>query len=630
MAELGARHDELRELQRRLLILKVALLLVVGLLAIRLWGLQIQEGAYYRDLSENNRTRSVILEPARGLIYDRQGVLLANNAPSFGLYVTLEDVKNRGLLAERLVKLIGLDEALLRKKLAERTGRLVPKKLKGGLTLREAALIESHRLDLPGVMIQADSRRNYTVGATAAHVIGYVGEVSSDQLEKIESEDLHQGSLVGQYGVEKAYDRFLRGKAGQKVIEVDALGHEKRTVTVQKPEAGNDLYVTIDLRLQRLAEQLLGEEAGAIVAIDPTTGEVLALASHPTFDPNLLSRELTAKQWDAVVQNEARPMTNRATQGQYPPGSTFKIVMAAAALESNTVSPSTKIRCVGGFQFGNRLFKDWKAGGHGMMDITQALVDSCDVFFYTVGQRMGIDTIASFATQFGLGQETGIELPSERVGIVPSTAWKEKAKGQPWFPGETISASIGQGYVTVTPLQMAHLIATVANDGVSFRPRLVRAVMERATGRLQEIPAVSNGKLTVQPDTLALIKDALAGVVTRGTATRARSTLVSIAGKTGTAQAAALRTGPAKDIPKKLRDHAWFVSYAPVDEPKIAVAVLVEHMGHGGSVAAPLAKQMIEAFVKFAPEPPQEAEAPFPARPFEPALAMQISSAGAP
>ncbi|MBM4123384.1 MAG: penicillin-binding protein 2 [Nitrospira sp.] len=629
MVELGARHEELRELQRRLFILKMALLAVVGLLAIRLWNLQIQEGAYYRDLSENNRTRSVVLEPARGLIYDRHGVLLANNAPSFGLYVTLEDVKNRPALAEKLVKLIGLEEAPLRKKFAERTGRLVPKKLKGGLTLREAALIESHRLDLPGVMIQADSRRNYTVGATAAHVIGYVGEVSADQLEKIESEDLHQGSLIGQYGVEKAYDRFLRGKAGQKVIEVDALGHEKKTVMIEKPEAGNDLYVTIDIRLQRLAEQLLGEESGAIVAIDPTTGEVLALASHPVFDPNLLSRELTAKQWDVIVQNEGRPMTNRATQGQYPPGSTFKIVMAAAALESNTVNPSTKIRCVGGFQFGNRLFKDWKAGGHGMMDITQALVDSCDVFFYTVGQRMGIDTIASFAMQFGLGQETGIELPSERVGIVPSNAWKEKAKGQPWFPGETISASIGQGYVTVTPLQMAHLIATVANDGVSFRPRLVRAVMERATGRLQDIPAVSNGKLTVKPETLDLIKEALAGVVTRGTATRARSTLVSIAGKTGTAQAAALRTGPAKDIPKKLRDHAWFVSYAPVDEPKIAVAVLVEHMGHGGSVAAPLAKQIIEAYMKFGPEPQQEAEAPSPARPFETAMAMPMPQAGA-
>ncbi len=624
MQELGTRHDELRELQRRLLILKIALLLVVALLAFRLWHLQIRDGSYYRDLSENNRTRSVILEPARGLIYDRHGVLLANNAPSFGLYVTLEDVKDRTQLVKRLVDLIGLDEALLRKKLSERTSKLVPRKLKGGLTLREAAIIESHRLDLPGVMVQADSRRNYPAGVTAAHVIGYVGEVSADQLEKAESADLHQGSLVGQYGVEKAYDRFLRGRAGQKTIEVDALGHEKQTVEVQRPEAGDDLYVTIDFRLQTLAEELLGEEAGAIVALDPTTGEVLALASRPAFDPNLLSRELTTKQWEAIVQNEAHPLTNRATQGQYPPGSTFKIVMAAAALESNTVGPSTKIRCVGGFPFGNRVYRDWKTSGHGLMDVSQALVDSCDVFFYTVGQRMGIDTIASFAEQFGLGQETGVELPSERVGIVPSTAWKAKAKGQPWLPGETISASIGQGYVIVTPLQMAHLIATVANDGVSFRPRLVKAVMERATGRLQDIPAVANGTLSVKPETLELIQEALAGVVTRGTATRAKSLLVSIAGKTGTAQTAALRTGPEKDIPKKLRDHAWFVSYAPVDQPRIAVAVLVEHMGHGGSAAAPLAKQMIEAYVKFNGPASPVVEEPRPVRPAGTDLALQV------
>jgi penicillin-binding protein 2 len=590
-----------------------------------LWHLQVRDGAYYRDLSENNRTRSVILEPARGLVYDRHGVLLANNVPSFGLYVTLEDVKDRNQLVERLVNLIGLDETVLRKKLSERASKLVPRKLKGGLTLQEAAIIEAHRLDLPGVMVQADSRRNYTAGMTAAHVIGYVGEVSADQLEKAESADLHQGSLVGQYGVEKAYDRFLRGKAGQKMIEVDALGHEKRTVMVQRPEAGDDLYMTIDIRLQKLAEGLLGEEAGAIVALDPTTGEVLALASRPAFDPNLLSRELTAKQWEAIVQNETHPLTNRATQGQYPPGSTFKIVMAAAALESNTISPSTKVRCLGGFPFGNRVYRDWKAGGHGLMDVSQALVDSCDVFFYTVGQRMGIDTIATFAEEFGLGQETGIELPSERVGIVPSTTWKEKAKGQAWLPGETISASIGQGYVIVTPLQMAHLIATVANDGVSFRPRLIRAVMERATGQRQEIPAVANGKLTVRPETLELIREALAGVVTRGTATRAKSSLVSIAGKTGTAQTAALRTGPEKDIPKKLRDHAWFVSYAPVERPRIAVAVLVEHMGHGGSAAAPLAKQMIEAYMTFSNQPEPVTASQEPVRPPGGALAMQVA-----
>ncbi len=623
MSQFGTQQEELREIQRRLTILKIALLAIVGLLALRLWHLQVRDGAYYRDLSENNRTRTVILEPARGLIYDRRGGLLANNVPSFGLYVTLEDVKDRRALIDGLVNLIGLDEAALKKKFAERGSKLLPRKLKDGLSLREAALIESHRLDLPGVMIQADSQRNYPSGLSLAHVLGYVGQVSAEQLEKTESEDLHQGSIMGQYGVEKAYDRFLRGQAGQKVIEVDALGHEKRTVSVDKPAAGDDLYLSIDLRLQRLAEELLGEEAGAIVALDPTNGEVLALASRPTFDPNMLSRELTAKQWEAIVQNETHPLTNRATQGQYPPGSTFKIVMATAALESRTIVPSTKIRCVGGFPFGKRVYKDWKAGGHGFMDVTQALVESCDVFFYTVGQRMGIDTIADFADQFGLGQETGVELPSERTGIVPSTTWKEKAKGQPWLPGETISAAIGQGYVTVTPMQMAHLMATVANDGVSFRPRIVRAVMERASGLLHEVPTVPQGRLTVAPETMALIKEALAGVVTRGTATRARSTLVSIAGKTGTAQTAALRTGPERDIPKKFRDHAWFVSYAPVDAPRIAVAVLVEHMGHGGSAAAPLAKQIIEAFVRYERAEPQLAGTPVAERPEGMELAMR-------
>jgi penicillin-binding protein 2 len=604
MSEFGTHHHELRELQRRVTILKAGLLLVVGLLAFRLWHLQIMEGPYYRSLSENNRTRSVLLEPARGLVYDRNGVLLANNVPSFSLYVTLEDVKDREALIDRLVGLVGMDESALRRKLSARESKLLPRKLKEGLTLREAAIIESHRLELPGVMIQAESQRNYPNGQAAAHLIGYVGEVSADQLETEEYEELHQGSIVGQYGVEKVYDRFLRGRAGQKVIEADALGHEKRTVQVEKPQAGDDLYLTIDLRLQKLAEDLLGEEAGAIVALDPTNGEVLALASRPAFDPNVLSRELTAKQWEEIAQNEGHPLTNRATQGQYPPGSTFKIVMAAAALETATVEPDTKIRCNGGFQFGRRLYKDWREGGHGYMDVAEAIVDSCDVFFYTVGQRMGIDTIASFAERFGLGRETGIDLPSEREGIVPSTAWKEKARGESWLPGETISASIGQGYVIVTPMQMAHLIAAVANNGLSFRPQLARAIMGRASGQWQELRPVPDGRLELKAETLALIHEALEGVVTEGTATRARSALVAIAGKTGTAQTVALRSAPEKDLPKKLRDHAWFVSYAPAAAPRIAVAVLVEHMGHGGSAAAPLAKHMIEAYMKLAPHAP--------------------------
>ncbi len=623
MSEHDIPGDELRELQRRLTILKIGLLLVVGLLALRLWHLQVREGPYYRDLSQSNLTRSVVLEPARGLIYDRNGVLLANNVSSFSLYVTLEDVQDREELVQKLMTLVGLDESRLRKKLSERASKLLPRKIKDRLTLREAAQIESHRLDLPGVMIQAESQRNFPTGLTASHVIGYVGEVSPDQLELADYADLHQGSIVGQYGVEVTYDRFLRGRAGQKLIEADALGHEKRTVSVEKPRAGDDLYLTIDLRLQKLAEELLGDEAGAIVALDPKTGEVLALASRPAFDPNVLSRELTPKQWDEIVQHEGRPLNNRATQGQYPPGSVFKIAMAAAALETKTVEPSTQIRCAGGYQFGRRFYRDWKAGGHGLMNVTQALVHSCDVFFYTAGQRMGIDTIASYAKLFGLGSPTGIELPSERGGIVPSPDWKVKARGEQWLPGETISASIGQGFVTVTPIQMASLTATVANNGVPVRPRLVRAVMDRATGRVLELPSVPLSRLNLKPDTLAIIRSALAGVVTEGTATRAKSSLVTIAGKTGTAQIAALRPGPEKDIPKKFRDHAWFVSYAPVEAPRIAVVILVEHMGHGGSAAAPLAKQMIEAFVKLAPYEPRVVQSGSEAGPVLAALRAQ-------
>ena len=599
MATAGLQDSELGELQRRLVILSVGLLLVVALLGLRLWHLQIREGPYYRDLSENNRMRSVIVEPARGLIYDRHGVLLANNVPSFTLYVSLEDVKDIDLLIEKLSSLIGLDPALLRSKLTARGSKQLPRKVKGRLTLREATLIEAHRLDLPGVMIQVESQRNYPGGVTASHLLGYVGEVSPEQLEKPEFADLHQGSIVGQYGVEKFFDRHLRGQAGQKSLEVDAIGQEKRTEVVEEPHAGDNLYLTIDVRLQKVAESLLGEEAGAIVALDPRTGDVLAMASQPGFDPNILSRELTPKQWAEIVQDEGRPLNNRASQGQYTPGSVFKVMMAAAALETKTVTPSTSIYCNGGYQFGRRLYHDWKAGGHGSVDLRQALVHSCDVYFYTIGQRMGIETIASFAHQFGLGEETGIELPSERVGIVPSDAWKRKAKNEPWLPGETISASIGQGYVNVTPLQMASLIGTIANDGVTFRPRLVQAVLDRATGELQQRVPTPKRTVQLRPGIIPMIKDALAGVVKEGTATRAKSTLVTIAGKTGTAQVAALRTGPEKDIPKKFRDHAWFVAFAPVEAPTIAVAVLGEHLGNGGSASAPLAKELIEAYVKL-------------------------------
>ena len=604
MASANYAEPDFGDFHRRLMILRVGLFLVVALLGLRLWHLQVREGPYYRDLSENNRTRQVLLEPARGLIYDRHGVLLANNVPSFSLYVTMEEVKDRELLIGQLSELLGLDPALIRKKMSAKGGKLLPRKIKDRMTLRDAVLIESHRLELAGVMVQVESQRNYPGGVTAAHLLGYVGEISPEQLEKPEFSGLHQGSVVGQYGVEKSFDRHVRGQSGQKNVEVDAHGNEKQEVVIEQPQAGNDLYLTIDARLQKVAEDLLGHEYGAIVALDPTNGDILAMASRPGFDPNVLSRELTPKQWVDIVQDEGRPLNNRASQGQYPPGSTFKVPMAVAALESKTMAPSSTVFCNGGYQFGNRIYHDWKASGHGYVALHDALVHSCDVYFYTVGQRMGIDVMAEYGKEFGLGQGTGVELPSERGGILPSTAWKQKAKNAPWLPGETISAAIGQGYVTVTPLQMASLIGTVANDGVSYRPRLVRAVMDRTMGNLQELPAVPRGKVKAKPETFRLIKEALADVVTKGTATRAKSSLVTIGGKTGTAQVAALRTGPEENIPKKFRDHAWFVAFAPVESPKIAVAVLAEHMGHGGSAAAPLAKELIETYVKLtAPAP---------------------------
>ena len=602
MIEGDRQANEVADIQGRLVFIKAGLLILIALIGLRVWQLQIRDGHYYQELARDNRTRSIVLEPARGLLYDRNGQLLANNVPSFNLYVSLEDVKDRAALIQQVSQHLTLDQEALGEKLS-RGGLRTRIKIKGGLTLKEAALIESNRLDLPGVVIQPEYQRNYPLGAYASHLIGYVGEVSETQLKQEAFQHLHQGSVVGQYGVERTYDQYLRGNAGRELIEVDALGHTKRSISVNSPRAGDDLYLTIDIRLQQLAEDLLGLESGAIVALNPITGDILALASQPSFDPNALSQGLPGSEWQALRQDTRYPLTNRALQGQYPPGSTFKIVMAAAVLETQTFSSSDTISCQGGFQFGRRTYRDWKRGGHGSVDLTKAIAHSCDVYFYKSGNRMGIDTIASYAKQFGLGQKTGIDLPAERSGLVPSSEWKKKTKKEPWYPGETISASIGQGFVMATPIQMAQVVAAVAADGQLAQPRVVRAIRHRATGLMEQLPAHTPKKIEVSSTTISDIQKGLAAVVEEGTARRAKSSLVSIAGKTGTAQVVSLRSGLEKPIPKEFRDHAWFVAYAPLNRPQIAVAVLVEHMGHGGTSAAPLAKELIEAYIRYTSEP---------------------------
>ncbi len=605
----GGRAALLATVHRRFLFLNIGVCLLVGLLVLRLWQLQIRDGAHYRTLSQDNRTRSLLIHPVRGLIYDRNGVLLANSVPSFNLYVRLDDVPDRDALLRKLAALLSLDERALRETIRGNDGG-APVRLQQGLSLKEAALVESHRFDLPGVGIHPESQRNNPQGTYAAHVIGYVGDISEEQLAQEEFRGLPRRSIVGQSGVERSYDRTLRGRAGIKLIEVDALGHEKRTMAVHKPRVGNDMYLTMDFRLQKLAEDLLGDMVGAIVALDPRTGATLALASRPGFDPNALSRGLSAEGWNAMRRDARHPLMNRAIQGQYPPASTFKIIMATAALETGAIDQTKTLRCAGGFRFGKRTYRDWKVQGHGAVNLHDALARSCDVYFYRVGHLMGIEAIAASATQFGLGRPTGVDLPGEATGIVPSPEWKRQTRGKPWYPGETVSVSIGQGYVMVTPLQMAKVIATVGNHGISRTPHIVRGIRERESGTIKEQVPSQTPPLVVRPHHLQGIQAALASVVTSGTARRARSSKVRIAGKTGTAQVVALRLTNGEDVPRKFRDHAWFVAYAPFEHPSIAVAVLVEHGGHGGSVAVPLAKQLIEAHMAYESEGEARARTP--------------------
>ena len=599
MFDTSRQANELADIQSRLIFVKVGLLMLLVLLGLRLWQLQIRDGPYYQDLARDNRTRSIVLEPARGLLYDRNGELLANNIPSFQLYLSLEDVQDRDDLLSKLPEYVDVNVQAISEKLGtnQRRGRI---KLKSGLTLKEAALIESHRIDLPGVAIQPEYQRNYPLGNYAAHVIGYVGEISESQLKDPEFLDVQAGRIIGQYGVERTFDTHLLGETGRKVIEVDAFGYPKRSLSIHPPLAGDDLYLTLDIRLQRLAEDLLAEEAGAIVALDPWNGDVLALASQPGFNPNDLSGGISPQAWQQLLQDYRHPLTNRAIQGQYPPGSTFKIVMAAALLETQTMKATESITCRGTFPFGKRVFRDWKRWGHGSVDLTKAIAESCDVYFYKVGNQLGIDPISRYSRQFGLGSKTGIALSSERSGLVPSREWKQKNRGEPWYPGETISVAIGQGFLSVTPIQMAKVVSVVATNGQMVQPRLLKGVRLRRTGNFKEEPLPSTQQASISPQTFSQIKKGLAAVVTKGTAKQAQSDIVSIAGKTGTAQVVALKDDDDKtEVRKKHRDHAWFVAFAPVEEPKIAVAVIVEHMGHGGSAAAPLAKTIIEAYMNF-------------------------------
>jgi penicillin-binding protein 2 len=599
-----SKQDGAPELRRRARLLYVMLAVVFLGLVSRLVFLQIIHGERYTFLSENNRIRIKRVPGTRGMMFDRQGQLLVDSRPSFDLIFVPEDSEEPEITLRLLARYLKRDENEILKTYEEGKSRAAFDEMILGRDVDWSAVValESHQLELPGVNLRTRPRRSYADGAMAAHVLGYLGEINQKQLNILKDQGYVLGDEIGQYGLERRWEELLRGQSGGQQVEVDALGRRVRVLHEVTDVPGYTVRLTLDRQMQEAAYEALKGKQGTLVALDVNSGAILALASTPAFDPNVFARGIKSEEWSALVKDQLRPLSNRATQGQFPPGSTFKIIMAIAALEEGVINPESFIQDPGFFTFGNRSFRDWKKGGHGAVNLHRAIVESCDTYFYQLGPKLGIDQIAKWARAFGLGEKTGIALDDERNGVIPDTEWKRKRYRQPWFPGETVSVAIGQGYVTVTPLQMANMMAAVANGGKLFRPYLVTKVESVDGATVREYGPELVRTIKLKPDTLNRVRNALADVVSGagGTGGAARTPLIQIAGKTGTAQVIEMKAAYLKSEQLSYfnRDHAWFVSYAPVDNPQVAIAVLVEHGGHGGEAAAPMAKKVFEKFVE--------------------------------
>ncbi|MEC4684827.1 MAG: penicillin-binding protein 2 [Nitrospirota bacterium] len=557
---------------------------------LRLWQLQILKGSYYRKQSEKNRVRVFKIPAPRGIIFDRNGIPLVKNAPYF-IASLIPGLSKKGLNLSGLSKLLDTSVEDLSEKIANRKKHVLePIRLKEGLSFAQVARIEARRSDFPGLVVETEITRAYPYGSTGAHLIGYLSLPTEAQLRKGLFAGTPRGTFVGQWGVEALYDKRLKGVPGKRFIEVDALGRQLRTLKVVPPQKGEELTLSVDIRTQKTAEEAFKGKAGALMALDPQSGEVLALVSLPSFDPNLFVRGISQKQWNRLQRHPGHPFLNRVFQSQYPPGSIFKIVTAIAALEEGVVDENFSVDCTGEIHVGIWKFSCWKGQGHGKTALRKAIVESCDIYFYEIGRLLGMDRIAKYANALGLGIAPGVKLSAERKGLIPTTSWKLRKKGIPWYLGETFNAAIGQGYVSITPAQAALMIAAIANGGNVYRPEL-----------LKDQPGPEPiAKLSLSPKTLRIIRDSLVAVVEdrKGTGGTARSEIVRIAGKTGTAQVIKIPEVVKKKLANKYRDHAWFVAYAPVKNPSIAVSVFVEHGGHGGETAGPIAKATIEAYMK--------------------------------
>ncbi|MCY4486450.1 MAG: penicillin-binding protein 2 [Deltaproteobacteria bacterium] len=574
-------------------------LVAFAFLGYRLWMLQILQGQQYAVMSESNRIRLERIPAVRGLVFDRNQQLLIKSRPSFDVRYAPGEAGDRPATLRHLADLLDADADELAET-ARHTNRS-----KGVTLLRDVdwpavVAVETHQLDLPGIEVSVKARRSYLTEDMTAHILGYLGEISTEQLRGLRRKGYRRGDEIGQSGLEKRWEEHLAGRSGGERVEVDAVGRKVRVIDRLRATPGHNVVLTLDLNVQQAAYDALQDREGAVVVLDVNTGAVRALVSTPAFNPNAFARGLTAREWHELTNDSETPLHNRTLQGHFPPGSTFKIMTALAALQEGAISPHTRLFCGGTYKVGNRVLRDWKKHGHGNVNMHQALVQSCDVYFYQVAQRLGVDKMAKWARRFGLGSPTGIGLESESPGLVPDRAWKKRRFGTPWYPGETPLVGIGQGFIGATPLQMASMVAAVANGGTVYRPWFVRKVVSPDGEMMEEYGPVRAATVNLKKGTLEIVRRALFDVVhgRRGTARRARSDLVEIAGKTGTAQVAEMRGEAVKsaDLPYEIRDHAWFVAYAPADEPEIAVAILVEHGGGGGSTAAPIARAVVEAW----------------------------------
>lgn len=597
-------------LQSRITVASAVVIVIFLFLGVRLWYLQIIHGEYFRERSENNRQKTVFIPAARGAITDRAGQVLARSRPAFQIELTSEETTDLEGTIALLSELVNKPAAELSENL--RKGARARRRYEPNVVLRDidrdtVARVSAARPYLPGVAITAVPARDYPYGDLAAHVLGYMREISQKQLRSPRfSSGYQSGDLVGQYGIESRFENYLQGKRGRQSVIVNVRGVRVRELPVYDSEIpGHTVTLTLDLDVQKAADEALGEQRGAVVAMSPNTGEIYALASSPKFNPEIFVGEVTPDQWHELNAGRDRPLNNRAVQGLYPPGSIFKVIMAVAGLAEGVISPKDTVFCPGYYTFGGRRYACHKQGGHGRVNLESALVASCDVYFYELGRQLGVDRIHEYSARFGLGSQTGVNLVYEPEGLVPSTEWKRKyfqgTEQARWFPGETLSVAIGQGAIQVTPLQMAVAFSALVNGGKVLRPQLVSSIVSpNGSFRDEDFGPEVLATVDVPESVLHTITKDLAGVVSsiHGTAHRAalpKELNISVAGKTGTAQVVAL-SNLTKD--HYLNHHAWFVGFAPADKPEIVVATLIENGGHGGAVAAPVTEQVMEAYFR--------------------------------